>query len=122
MKKIKFLMIAMMAILATVSFTACSSDDDEPSNVVRYQNAVNDAVSKGKQNSKVILLVALVPLGSRHTMLSTPLSRHIRMHSLATTFSFLSLLPFASTVQQQARMWLHAISIHLTTGSRLSPK
>ena len=58
MKKIKFLMIAMMAILATVSFTACSSDDDEPSNVVRYQNAVNDAVSEGKQNSKVILLVA----------------------------------------------------------------
>ena len=28
MKKIKFLMIAMMAIIGSVSFTACSDDDD----------------------------------------------------------------------------------------------
>ena len=57
MKKIKFLLIAMMAIAATACFTACS-DDEEESNVVRYQNAVNSTVSSSKHNSKAILLVA----------------------------------------------------------------
>jgi len=58
MKKIKFLMIAMMAIMATVCFTACSDDDDEEANVIRYQNAVNSTVQNSKKNNKVILLVA----------------------------------------------------------------
>ena len=59
MKKIKYLMLAMIAILATVGFTACSDDDDDnDANVVRYQNAVNSTVSNSKKSNKAILLVA----------------------------------------------------------------
>ena len=60
MKKIKFLMIAMLAICGAMSFTACSDDDDDKveNNYVIYQNAVNQTVKSQKKNSKVILLVA----------------------------------------------------------------
>lgn len=61
MKKIKFMLIAMMAIMATVSFTSCSDDDDAKENIVsEYQ--YNDklvADQKAKSgNNKAILLVA----------------------------------------------------------------
>ena len=57
MKKINFLMLAMMAIIASMTFTACS-DDDEESNYQKYQKAVDDMVKSQKKNNKVILLVA----------------------------------------------------------------
>ena len=61
MNKIKTLMVAMMAIIAGVSFTACG-DDDTPEIVVKnynaYQKAVNDAVKSQKKSDRVILLVA----------------------------------------------------------------
>ena len=63
MKKIKFLMLAMTAFVASATFIACSSDDDEKSenkvsNSEKYQQAVNDAVNSQKKSDKVILLVA----------------------------------------------------------------
>jgi len=61
MMKIKYLMLAMMAFIASATFTACSSDDDDnsvQSNYDRYQKAVNETVNKQKSNNKVILLVA----------------------------------------------------------------
>jgi sirohydrochlorin cobaltochelatase len=79
MKKIKFLMIAMMAFTVCTTFTACGDDkdndktpvviddngdnDDEPqttpsSNYDRYQQAVNTIVNSQKKNDKVILVVA----------------------------------------------------------------
>ena len=59
MKKIKFLLIAMMAMMSATTFVACSSDDDDPvSNMQRYQNEVDQAVQSQKKNSKAILLVA----------------------------------------------------------------
>ncbi len=61
MKKIKFLMIAMMAICVAMNFTACSDDDDDnaiDNNYTIYQKAVNETVKSQKKNSKVILLVA----------------------------------------------------------------
>ncbi|MBP5277148.1 MAG: sirohydrochlorin cobaltochelatase [Prevotella sp.] len=57
MKKINFLMLAMMAIIASMTFTACS-DDNEESNYQKYQKAVDDMVKSQKKNNKVILLVA----------------------------------------------------------------
>ncbi len=57
MKKIKFLMIAMMAIMTAACFTACSDDDDNISNMERYQQEVDKAVQKGKKHNKAILLV-----------------------------------------------------------------
>ncbi len=58
--KIKFLMLAMMAIVASMSFTACSDDDDNSSssNYDRYQQAVNNTVNSQKKSDKVILVVA----------------------------------------------------------------
>lgn len=59
--KIKFLMLAMMAFIASAMFTACSSDDDDnntQSNYDRYQQAVNQTVNSQKKSDKVILLVA----------------------------------------------------------------
>ena len=59
--KIKFLMLAMMAFVASVTFTACSSDDEDnskQSNYDRYQQAVNQTVNTQKKNDRVILLVA----------------------------------------------------------------
>ena len=58
MKKIKFLMMAIVAICATAFLAACSDDDDNPNNVTRYQNAVNKTVAQSKKHDKAILLVA----------------------------------------------------------------
>ena len=60
MKQIKFLMLAMVAFIASATFTACSSDDDNSnqSNYDRYQQAVNQTVNSQKKSNKVILLVA----------------------------------------------------------------
>ena len=60
MKQIKYLMLAMMAFIASATFTACNSDDDNSnqSNYDRYQKAVNETVNKQKSSNKVILLVA----------------------------------------------------------------
>ena len=58
MKQIKFFVLAMMAFIASATFTACSSDDDEKSNYDRYQKAVNETVNSQKKSDKVILLVA----------------------------------------------------------------
>lgn len=60
MKQIKFMMLAMMAFIASATFTACSSDDDNnnQSNYEKYQQAVNQTVKSQKKSNKVILLVA----------------------------------------------------------------
>ena len=61
MKQIKFLMLAMMAFIASATFTACDSDDDNnstQSNYEKYQQAVNETVKAQKKSNKVILLVA----------------------------------------------------------------
>ncbi|MBR6201758.1 MAG: sirohydrochlorin cobaltochelatase, partial [Bacteroidaceae bacterium] len=58
MKTIKFLMAAAVALMTAVSFTACSSDDDNPSNYQRYQEEVNAMVKKQQTSKKAILLVA----------------------------------------------------------------
>ena len=61
MKQIKVFMFAMMAIIASATFTACSSDDDNnstQSNYEKYQQAVNETVKAQKKSNKVILLVA----------------------------------------------------------------
>jgi len=61
MKQIKFLMMAMLAVVCTALFTACDSDDDnksKQSNYDRYQQAVNQTVNAQKKSDKVILLVA----------------------------------------------------------------
>ena len=62
MKQIKFLMLAMMAFVASATFTACSDDDDDnkgtQSNYEKYQQAVNQTVNSQKKSDKVILLVA----------------------------------------------------------------
>ena len=55
-------MLAMMAFVASATFTACSSDDDNnsssQSNYEKYQQAVNQTVKAQKKSNKVILLVA----------------------------------------------------------------
>ena len=60
--KIKILMLAMMAVMTSAMFTACSDDDDDNdkqlSNYERYQQAVNQTVNSQKKSDKVILLVA----------------------------------------------------------------
>jgi sirohydrochlorin cobaltochelatase len=62
MKKISLLIIALTAMMATATFTACSSDDDNTaaatSNVERYQQAVDATVKTQKKHDKAILLVA----------------------------------------------------------------
>ena len=73
MKKIKFLMIAMMAFTVCTMFTACGDDDNNNNTVVppdpdpvvtptsnydRYQQDVNNIVNAQKKNDKVILVVA----------------------------------------------------------------
>lgn len=61
MKKIKFLMIAAMAMIVSASFTACSDSDDTSNNQQSYQKIVDDQVKakKNKSNkSKALLLVA----------------------------------------------------------------
>ena len=58
MKKIKHFMMAAVALMTAVSFTACSDDDNNSSNYERYQQEVNSMVNSQKRNDKVILLVA----------------------------------------------------------------
>lgn len=59
MKTIKFLMMAAVALMTAVSFTACSDDDDDNlSNMERYQRAVDATVKNQKKSDKAILLVA----------------------------------------------------------------
>lgn len=59
MKKIKLLLLAMLTIMAGLSFTACSDDDDDnKSNYEIYQEAVSNTVKSQKKNNKAILLVA----------------------------------------------------------------
>ncbi len=64
MKQIKMLMLAVMAFIASATFTACSDDDKDngvttsESNYQRYQAAVNNTVNSQKKSDKVILLVA----------------------------------------------------------------
>ena len=58
MKKIKFMLLAAMAIIASaVTITSCS-DDETTNNYTEYQKAVDNQVSAQKKNSKAILLVA----------------------------------------------------------------
>ena len=61
MKKIKFLLMAMMAMMTATTFVACGDDDDDNgnvSNMERYQREVDQTVKNEKKNDKVILLVA----------------------------------------------------------------
>ena len=58
MKTIKFLMTAAVALMTAMSFTACSDDDNNPSNYERYQQEVNASVNSQKHSEKAILLVA----------------------------------------------------------------
>lgn len=64
MKKIKILMIAMMAFITSATFTACGDDDNSSSNnnkrsnYDRYQETVNGIVNSQKSSDKVILVVA----------------------------------------------------------------
>lgn len=62
MKKIKFLLLALVAMTAGAVFTACSSNDDnnkeEISNMERYLREVTADVNANKKNDKAILLVA----------------------------------------------------------------
>ena len=58
MKKIKHFMMAAVALMVAMSFTACSNDDNNSSNYERYQQEVNAAVNRQKSSNKVILLVA----------------------------------------------------------------
>lgn len=61
MKKIKFYLLAMAAMMLTaVTFTACSDDDDSGNagNVDLYQDAVDNTVKAQKKHDKALLLVA----------------------------------------------------------------
>ena len=62
MKKIKCLMMAIIALIGSTTFVSCGDDDDNNnqtvSNVERYQREVDKVVRSQKKNSKAILLVA----------------------------------------------------------------
>jgi len=62
MMKIKSLLLAMVTLMAGLTFTACSSDDDnddkQQSNHDVYQQAVTNTVKAQKKHDKAILLVA----------------------------------------------------------------
>lgn len=61
MKKIKALMLAMLAMVASISFTACSSDDDDnntDNNIEDFQKIVDEKVQSNKKHNKAILIVA----------------------------------------------------------------
>ena len=58
MNKIKYLMMAVVAIAMSFSLTACSDDDDDSSNYEKFQKEVDAMVKSQKANDKVILLVA----------------------------------------------------------------
>lgn len=52
------MMLAMVAMIASMAFIACSDDDNEKSNHDLYQEAVTNTVKANKKHDKVILLVA----------------------------------------------------------------
>lgn len=60
MKKIKFILVAMIAFLASASFTACSDDEgsDISDNSARFANEVLSTVQSQKKKDKALLLVA----------------------------------------------------------------
>ena len=61
MKKIKFLMMAAVALFSAMTFTACSDDDDDNNNISNmelYQREVDATVKANKKNDKAILVVA----------------------------------------------------------------
>ena len=62
MKKIKFFAMMIAAAMMSISFTACSDDNDNNggniSNTERYQQEVDATVKAQKQSTKAILLVA----------------------------------------------------------------
>lgn len=58
MSKIKFLLLAAVAMVAAFSFSSCSKDEEKVDNYTRYQRAVDAQVQAGKKNDKAILLVA----------------------------------------------------------------
>jgi len=61
MKTIKYLMMAVVAIVMGASLAACSDDDDDNvtlSNMERYQQEVDATVKAEKKHNKAILLVA----------------------------------------------------------------
>lgn len=58
MNKIKYLMMAVVAIAMSFSLTACSDDDENDANYDKFQNEVDEIVKGKKNNDKVILLVA----------------------------------------------------------------
>lgn len=61
MNKIKYMMMAVVAIVMGMSFTSCSDDDDDnntSSNYEKYQQAVDQLVNSQKKSDKVILVVA----------------------------------------------------------------
>lgn len=58
MKTIKFFMMAAVALMTAVSFSACSDDDSNPSNYERYQQEVDALVRTQRKHDKAILLVA----------------------------------------------------------------
>ena len=62
MNKIKCLMMAAVALIASATLFSCGDDDDDKNvienNYTVYQNAVNQTVKSQKKNNKAILLVA----------------------------------------------------------------
>jgi sirohydrochlorin cobaltochelatase len=64
MMKIKSLLLAIVTVMAGLTFTACGSDDDDnnnnggQSNHDAYQTAVTNTVKAQKKHNKAILLVA----------------------------------------------------------------
>ena len=58
MKTIKHFMMAAAALMVAMSFTACSDDNDTPSNYQRYQQEVNNLVNSQQKHEKCILIVA----------------------------------------------------------------
>ncbi|MCR5312936.1 MAG: sirohydrochlorin cobaltochelatase, partial [Bacteroidaceae bacterium] len=58
--KLKSLLVAMIAMMATLPFTSCSDDDDDDvsGNYAVYQAQVDAQVNAQKKNNKAVLLVA----------------------------------------------------------------
>ena len=100
MKKIKFLMMAAVALVTAMSFTACSDDDDNSSNYQKYQQEVTNMVNKQKKNDKVILIVAF---GSTWQQAYDTFET-TRLTSQVGTFSSPFLPSSASTMPVKVRM------------------
>ena len=121
MKKIKFLMLAMLAIMASMTFTACDDDDDNnASNYQKYQETVNNIVKSQKKSDKVILLVAFGLPGSRLTTPSTRWWLTTRATSAVLTYICHSLPLSVSTTHVTVRTPLRKTTTILSTGSPLS--